>query len=126
MDGKRAHGRCLASLACWEKQVSSTSSHQVQMDHDSPTGSGGTRHSGQMCMGLWKGIPYTAGGDERGQSLQTTLWLVPSIDYNIRQHVGTCCIPELVVYGVITMAWHDGKVKIMEPVKRTVAYEREE
>ena len=27
---------------------------------------------------------------------------------------------------MITMAWHDGKVKIMEPVKRTAAYKREE
>lgn len=41
------------------------------------------------------------------------------LDYNIRQHGWTCCIPELVVYGMIAMAWHDGKVKIMEPVKRT-------
>lgn len=27
---------------------------------------------------------------------------------------------------MIAMAWHRGKVKIMEPVKRTVAYERED
>lgn len=77
---ERAHRRCLASLACWEKQVGSTSSHQVELDHNSPTGSGGTRHSGQVCVGLWKGISYIAGGSEQGQSLQTALCLVPSIE----------------------------------------------
>lgn len=65
MDGEKAHGRCLASLACWGKQVSGTSSHQVERSHDSPAGSGGVRQTGHMCVGLGMGISDVAHGHWR-------------------------------------------------------------